>query len=87
MKDRKGILTAIKNLGLVSQIAISMVTPIVLMILLASWIRSKTGAGEWIYILFAVLGVGGGASSVWTYMKKAIKVAEESEKEYIEKYR
>ncbi len=87
MNDRKGILTAIKNLGLVSQIAISMVTPIVLMILLASWIRSRTGVGEWIYILFAVLGVGGGASSVWVYMKKAIREAEESEKDYIEKYR
>ncbi len=87
MNDRKGILTAIKNLGLVSQIAISMVTPIVLMILLASWIRSKTGVGEWISILFSVLGVGGGASSVWAYMRKAIREAEESEKDYIEKYR
>ncbi len=73
----------IRNLGLISQLGISMLTPIFMMTFLGVWI-DKTFSTH-LFLLFVILGVGGGFRSVYTLtmerIKKEQKKKEEKEKE------
>ncbi len=76
-----------RYLGLVSQLAISMVTPVLMMIFVCIWLKNRFGLGNWIILAGMFLGVGSGISSVWTYLKKSISDAEKQQKEYEDKFR
>ena len=71
-----------RYLSLVSQLAISMVTPVLMMIFLCTWLKNKFGFGDWIVIAGLLLGIGSGLSTVWTYLKRSIKDAEKQQQDY-----
>lgn len=75
------------NLSLLSQLAISFLTPIFLMIFVCTWLKSKFGFGDWVIITGMLMGLGSGLSSVWVYLKKSIKDAEEQRQEYEDQFR
>ncbi|MBQ8603290.1 MAG: AtpZ/AtpI family protein [Oscillospiraceae bacterium] len=75
------------NLSLLSQLAISFLTPIFLMIFVCTWRKSKFALGDWIIIAGILLGMGSGISSVWVYLKKSIKDAEKQQQEYENQFR
>lgn len=75
------------NLSLLSQLAISFLTPIFLMIVVCTWRRNKFGTGDWIIIFGILMGLGSGLSSVWVYLKKSIKDAEQQQQEYEDQFR
>lgn len=56
-KDNKG--SALKNLALISQIGISMITPILLGLWIGGWIDKWIGTSSVFAIAFMLLGVGG----------------------------
>ncbi|MGO1468530.1 MAG: AtpZ/AtpI family protein [Tissierella sp.] len=60
-KDR----SALKNLALISQIGISMITPIFLGIYIGGWIDKWVGTDGVFMIIFMLLGVGGGFMNVF----------------------
>ena len=76
-----------KYLGLVSQLAISMVTPILLMIFVCTWLKNTFGLGSWIVIAGMLLGIGSGISSVWAYLKKFLDEGRRQQQEYEDKFR
>ncbi len=48
----------LKNLALLTQLGLSLISPILVLMLLSWWIISKTGAGSWVYIIGIILGLG-----------------------------
>lgn len=51
--------SALKNLALISQIGISMITPIILGLWIGGWIDKWLGTNSVFAIVFMLLGVGG----------------------------
>ena len=62
-----------KSLSLISQVSISMLTPVFMMIFLCIWLKNKFGFGDWIIIVGILLGIGSGFTSVWKQLKKFLK--------------
>lgn len=75
------------NFSLISQLAISFLTPIFLMIFVCTWLKNNFGFGDWVIITGIIIGLGSGMSSVWVYLKKSIKDANEQRQEYEDQFR
>ena len=52
--------SALKNLALISQVGISMITPILLGVFIGGWLDKKVGTNGLFMLVFIFLGVGGG---------------------------
>jgi len=76
-----------KYLGLISQLAISMVTPVLLMIAVCIWLKNRYALGDWVVMAGMLLGVGSGLSSVWTYLKRFLREGERQQQEYEDRFR
>ena len=75
------------HLSLLSQLAISMLTPVLMMIYLCLWLKNRFALGNWVIIAGMILGIGSGLSTVWIYLKKSIKDAEIQRQEYKDQFR
>lgn len=75
------------NFSLISQLAISFLTPIFLMIFVCTWLKNNFGFGDWVIITGIIIGLGSGMSSVWVYLKRSIKDANEQRQEYEDQFR
>lgn len=53
-----------KNLALLTQIGLSICTPVILCILGAKWLQDRLSLGSWIVIVGAALGAGAGILSL-----------------------
>ena len=62
-----------RYVSLISQVSISMLTPVFMMIFLCIWLKNKFGFGDWIIIVGILLGIGSGFTSVWKQLKKFLK--------------
>ncbi len=71
-----------RYLTLISQLAISMLTPVLMMVFLCSWLKNRYGLGDWVIIAGMVLGIGSGVSGVWTYLKRFLREGEKQQQEY-----
>lgn len=60
MKKKEDNRSALKNLALISQLGISMVTPILLGVYIGQWIDGRMGTKGIFMLVFILLGVGGG---------------------------
>lgn len=78
---------SLKYLALLSQLAISLLTPCFLMIILCLWLKNKFGLGDWVVLVGLFMGLGSGISSVWAYLKRAMRDAEKQQKEYDDQFR
>ena len=83
----KNTFKALRYISLISQLALSLVTPCLLTVVICSWLKEKFGLGNWIMVAGILWGLFSGISSVWVYLKKAIKDAEKEQSEYESKFR
>ncbi len=60
MKKKDDDRSALKNVALISQVGISMVSPILLGVFIGQWIDKKVGTEGIFMLIFIFLGVGGG---------------------------
>jgi preprotein translocase subunit SecF len=67
-----------RHLTMVTQFGISLLTPTVFCLLICWWIISKTGVGEWIYIIGFIFGLG---SSFMVAYKLYLSVMSKEEKQ------
>ncbi len=65
-----------RSLLLVSQLGISMVTPILLCVILGAFLDNKLNTGPWLTIIFILLGVGGAFRNLFYIVGKEIKKGE-----------
>ena len=71
-----------RYVSLISQVSISMLTPVFMMILFCTWLKDKYGLGNWVIIAGLLLGVGSGFSSIWTYVKRFLREGEKQQQDY-----
>lgn len=62
MKDLSGI---IKQLSLIAQLGISLITPLLMCIFFAWFLNTKAGFGTWIYFLGFFFGLGSSAMTAY----------------------
>lgn len=60
MKKKDDDRSALKNVALISQVGISMASPILLGVFIGQWIDKKVGTEGIFMLIFIFLGVGGG---------------------------
>ncbi len=78
---------ALKNLALISQLAINMIVPILGAVLLANWLMKRYSVGNWIIVIAVILGVTTGAMSVWKLLRNSVREAERNAREYRDNFR
>ena len=71
----KSVITA---LGMVTQFGISTITPMLLCIFAALWLKNRFELGDWVVLVGVLLGVGSGFMSM---MKMIRQMSELSRKE------
>lgn len=75
MADNNGRLDLFRNLAYLTQVGLSLATPMVLCIFGAAWLQKRFSLGGWVILLGIVLGVGGAVSSFREFMHQANKQA------------
>lgn len=80
MEPNRQIFSAMKYLSFLTQLGLSIVTPIVLCIWGAVWLQNRFGLGGWVLIVGILLGVGGGGSAFYQFYQ-FIQREEQREKE------
>lgn len=62
-----------KALAWMTQFGLNMVTPIVLCIIVAAWLKNKFNIGDWIIIAAVVIGVGSSFVNMFSFIKTVKK--------------
>ncbi len=81
MPKREPTYKIIRELSFISQFGFSIITPIILLTLLAVFLRDKFGLPDIIVVIGILLGVASGFTSAIKFYNYAVKRAEESEKD------
>lgn len=71
---------ALKNITYISQVGLSLITPIIICIMGARWIQNTFEFGNWIVLLGIFVGLLSGISSFISTMQLIIKEVEKEEK-------
>lgn len=82
MNANKKIYHSLKNLGLFTQLGISVIVPCILCILGATWLKNRFDLGDWVVVAGILLGAASGVSSLVRYFKTAIQDAKKAQDEY-----
>lgn len=69
--DKNDRYKSLKAAAWITQFGINMITPIILFIIIALWLKEKFNLGDWIMILAIILGVGGAIGSMFSFIKTA----------------
>ena len=77
MRDLTNIL---KNMSLVSQFGLSLITPTLLMLGLCWWLTSSFGLGGWVYIPGFFFGLGGSFTVAYKFYRTTMKKEKKQEK-------
>lgn len=70
----------VKNITMLSQLGLSLITPILLCLAICWMLVSKTGVGEWIYILGFFFGLGGSGTVAYKFYLSISRQHEKEEK-------
>lgn len=60
-------------MGWITQFSLNMVSPIVLCIIIALWLKNKFNIGNWIMITAIILGTASAIVNMFTYIKTVRK--------------
>ena len=77
-------ITPLYVINITVQALVSLVSPILLMLLLAYLITKYTSAGGWVYVVFIMLGVFSGLYSMVVFILRAGRALEAIEKQHKE---
>lgn len=72
--------SVIKNITLISQFGLSLVTPLLICLFLCVFLCNKTGVGAWIYIPGFILGLGSSAASFYKLYQTVVSGEKKNEK-------
>ena len=68
-----------RSLLLVSQLGISMITPILLCIILGAFLDDKMNTSPWLTVVFILLGAGAAFRNLFYFVGKEIKKGDRDE--------
>ena len=70
-----------KNLALLTQLGLSLISPIIVCMLLCWWIIGKTGAGSWVYIIGIIAGFGASFMTAYKFYRATVRKHEKEMEE------
>ncbi|MBP8855385.1 MAG: AtpZ/AtpI family protein [Oscillospiraceae bacterium] len=62
-----------KNLVYLTQVGLSVASPIVLLLLGASWLQRQYAFGAWVYLVAIVLGLGAGTAAFIDFIRTFLR--------------
>ena len=62
----------LRRISLVTQLGLTLVTPAVLLVLGAVWLREKANIGEWIFLVAILVGILSGICGVYSLIRAEI---------------
>lgn len=71
MKGESPIFRALKNLTWLTQLGISMLTPLFMCLFAALWLQRKFALGDWVVLAGLVIGLISGAQAFISFLKFA----------------
>lgn len=84
MNKWAGISEMMKNITLLTQLGLSLVTPLLMCLALCWWLNARVGLGGWVYIPGFFLGLGAsGMSAYKVYTTVTGRTREEGKKDKI----
>lgn len=75
----------LKNLSLLTQFGLSLITPLLLCLALCWWLYSRFGLGSWIFIFGFFFGLGGFGTVAYKLYLSVLKKQNQEKKEKKEK--
>ena len=83
---QKDLMKVFRQLAMLSQFALSLITPLLLCLGICWWLVNHFGLGGWIFIPGFFFGLGGSGTVAWKFYKAQIgaeKKEEESRKDKV----
>lgn len=71
----------LKNIAYLTQVGLSLATPLVLCIWGAVWLRDRFSLGDWVVLAGIILGLGGAASSFVSFARYVSREAGKPDKD------
>lgn len=71
----------LKNVSMLTQFGLSLLTPLLLCLGICWWLTSRFGLGGWIYIPGFFFGLGGSATVAWKFYLSVTKRAQKERQE------
>lgn len=71
----------IEKLTMLTQLSLSLVTPLLLCLGLCWWSSNRWSVGGWIYLIGFFFGLGGSAMTAWKFYRSVVMRQERTEKE------
>ena len=71
----------IEKLTMLTQLSLSLVTPLLLCLGLCWWSSNRWSLGGWIYMIGFFFGLGGSAMTAWKFYRSVVMRQERTEKE------
>ena len=87
MGSQKHIFRAMKYLSFLTQVGLSILTPILLCVLAAVWLQNRFGLGNWVVVVGILLGVGGGFCSLFQFFQFVQREGKKEREEQEDKWR
>ncbi len=69
----KDFMKALSAVSYLTQVGLSIATPIVLALLLANFLVNKNIAGPWVYAVLIILGLGAGIMSFYSFIQYVMR--------------
>ena len=71
----------IEKLTMLTQLSLSLVTPLLLCLGLCWWSSNRWSLGGWIYLIGFFVGLGGSAMTAWKFYRSVVMRQKRTEKE------
>ena len=68
-----------KALAWLTQLGFNMISPLIICILTATWLKSKFNLGNWIMVIAIIIGVGSGYMSLINFIRMVKKYDEKED--------
>lgn len=69
MEKKSEMLEALRGLSYLTQVGLSVATPIVLCLLAARWLQSRFEWGGWVLFVGLLIGLTSGLMSLWKFLR------------------
>ncbi len=80
MDNKSNNLQIFKNITLLTQVGLTVATPLVICIWGASWLKNRFNMGEWIVLVGILLGIGSSVSGLVEFIRYQSKKANKETK-------
>ncbi len=81
MKKKNKTFESFKNLSFITQFGLSIISPIIIYVWLASWLKSKFSLGDWIMVAGIMLGLFSAFYSGASFFRYVLRQAKKSQEE------